>query len=141
MPFVDLLEQQLLDHFWSDPSYTPDTTMFIGLSSTTPTDSGTNVTEPTTGGYARQACDAAQMGAAAGTAPAEKSNTSAITFPTASADWDNSPVTHFTVHSASTAGNVLAWGALAASKDVNNGDTASFAIGALDFRLGKGTPG
>lgn len=141
MPFVDSIEQQLLDHFWSDPSYAPDTSMFLGLSSTTPNDAGGNVTEPTTGGYARQAIDAAQMGAAAGTAPALKENSSAITFPVATADWDNSPVTHFTVHTASTAGSVLAWGALTTSKDVNNGDTASFAIGALDFRLGKGTAG
>jgi hypothetical protein len=143
MPFVDSIEQALLNHFFNDGAYTPDATMFLALSSTTPTDAGGNFTEPTTGGYARIAIGATEMGAAGGTAPAEKSNTSALTFATASADWDNSPVTHFGVCSADVEGvaDVLAWGALAVSKDVNNGDTASFAIGALDFRLGKGTPG
>jgi len=141
MPFVDAIEQAILDHVFQDPDWAPSTTLHVGLSSTTPTDAGTNITEPTTGGYARQPVGASTFSAASGTAPAAKTTTSAITFPTASADWDNSPVTHQTLHSASTAGSVYAWAALAASKDVNNGDTASFGVGQLTFRLGKGTPG
>ena len=139
MPFVDTVEQLLLDHFFTDNAYTPPTTMHVGLSTTTPNDAGGNVTESTYTGYARQPIGAAQMGAAAGTAPAAKSNSAAITFPISTGG--SSTVTHMTIHSASTAGTVLAWAALATSKTINSGDTASFAIGALVFQLGKGTPG
>jgi hypothetical protein len=61
------------------------------------------------------------------------SNDVAITFPTASASWGT--VTHFGVFDASTAGNLLYWGALSVSKAVGSGDTASFAIGELDVTL------
>lgn len=59
----------------------------------------------------------------------EISNSNAITFPTASGDW--TAATHFGVWDASTAGNFIRGSALAASKTVQSGDTASFAAGAL----------
>jgi hypothetical protein len=146
VPFTDLMEQQLLDDFFSDPARTNED-LWLGLSSTTPTDAGTNVTEPSGGAYARVAlcttgAGAANLGAATGVAPAEKSNSAIISFPTATADWVAAAnLTHFVVFNASTAGTCRAWGALAVAKPVLNGDTASFAVGALDFRLGKGTAG
>lgn len=141
MPFTDAIEAALLDHFFNDAAWTPEAS-WIGLSSTTPTDAGGNVTEPSTGAYARVQLTTTIMGAVTGTAPAEKSNASAVTFPTATADWlAGVNLTHFVVFNASTAGTCRAWAALAVAKPVLNGDTASFAIGALDFRLGKGTPG
>lgn len=70
------------------------------------------------------------VGAATGWAIA---NDGAITFPTASASWGT--VTHFGVFDASTAGNLLYWGALTTSKAVGSGDTASFAVGELDVTL------
>ena len=139
MPFVDTIEQALLDHFFADGVYTPETagTLDLALSTTTPTDAGANFTEPVGNGYAKVDIPIASMGAASGTAPAEKSNSSALTFPQASGSWGT--ITHFGVMNAG--GTVLAWGALTTPKAVASGDTASFAIGALDFRLGKGTPG
>jgi hypothetical protein len=44
-------------------------------------------------------------------------------------------VTQFGIHDASTAGNLLIWGDLTASKTIDSGDTASFAIGELDITL------
>jgi hypothetical protein len=61
------------------------------------------------------------------------SNDGAITFPTATGNWGT--VTHFGIFDASTSGNLLVWGALAVSKVVNTGDTASFATGELDLTL------
>jgi hypothetical protein len=128
-------------------TFTPNAQTWIGLSSTTPTDAGGNVTEPSGGSYARVAlcttgAGAPNLGAAAGVAPAEKSNSVAIAFPAATADWVSAAnLTHFVLFNASTAGTCRAFGALAVAKPVLNGDTASFAIGALDFRLGKGTAG
>lgn len=140
MPLVDLIEQALLDHLWTDPAFTPTTTVHLGLSTTTPTDAGGNVTEPTLGAYARQPCQAAQMGAAAGTAPAVKSNTSIIAFPQATSGGPQT-VTHVVIFSLLTAGTVYGWAPLTTSRVINTGDTASFAVGAFVWQVGKGTPG
>ena len=135
--FVDTVEQSLLNHFLTDPAYTPPATMYLALSSTTPTEAGGNFTEPSGGAYARVSTAAADWGAATGTAPATKSNTAVKTFPTATADWvAGLNLTHFGLFDASTAGNLLAWGALGTAKPVLNGDTASFAAGALVLKLG-----
>jgi hypothetical protein len=135
--FVDSVEQKLLDHFLTDPAYTPPATMFIGLSSTTPTEAGANFTEPSTGAYARVSTAAADWNAASGTAPATKTNSAVKTFPTATADWAaGSNLTYFGLFDASTAGNLLAFGALTTPKPVLNGDTPSFAAGALILELG-----
>jgi hypothetical protein len=141
MPFTDAYETALLDHVFSDPVLTPET-LWLGLSSTTPTDAGGNITEPTGGAYARVQLTAAIMAAATGTAPASKANGSAVAFTAASADWvAGANLTHLVVFNASTAGACRAWGALTVAKPVLNGDTPSFPIGALAFRLGKGTAG
>lgn len=135
--FTDTVEQALLDHFLTDGAYTPPATMYIGLSSTTPTEAGGNFTEPSSGSYARVSTAAADWGAATGTAPATKSTTTAKTFPTATADWVSAAnLTYFGLFSASSAGTLLAFGALTTPKPVLNGDTASFASGALVLKLG-----
>lgn len=138
MPFVDTVEQALLNHFLTDGTYTPPSPLHIGLSSTTPTDAGGNITEPSGGSYARVSTSGADWGAASGTAPATKSNTATKTFPQATADWaSGANLTHFVLFDASTAGNAVAWGALTTAKPVLNGDTPSFAAGALVLKLGK----
>ncbi len=135
--FTDYLELKLLDHIFTDATYTPPTTLYIGLSSTTPTEAGGNITEPSTGSYARVSTVAADWSAATGTAPATKTNTAAKTFPTATADWvSGSNLTYFVIFDASTAGNALAFGVLGTAKPVLNGDTPSFAAGALVIKLG-----
>lgn len=144
MPLTDAYEQQLLDGILGDPDFVQED-LWVGLSSTTPNDAGGNVTEPSGGAYARVAISttaggAPLFGAAAGTAPAEKSNSGAITFTAASADWvAGANLTHLVIFNAATVGTCRAWGALAVAKPVLNGDTASFPIGALDLRLGKNT--
>lgn len=133
--FIDTLEQALLDHVLNDGAYTPPTNWFIALSTTTPTEAGANFTEPSGNGYARVSTAAADWAAASGTAPAIKDNANAITFPTASGgSWGT--VTHFGFFTASSGGTVQIWGALAVSKAIGDGDTASFGVGALDVKLG-----
>lgn len=135
--FVDSVEQALLDHFLTDPAYTPPTTMYIGLSSTTPTDAGGNFTEPSSGSYARVSTTASDWGAAIGTAPATKSSSATKTFPAATADWvSGSNLTHFGLFDASSAGNLLCWGVLGTPKPVLNGDTPSFPASSLSIKLG-----
>lgn len=135
--FTDSVEQKLLDHFLTDAAYTPPATMYIALSTTTPTEAGGNFTEPSTGSYARVSTAAADWAAASGTAPATKATSTTKTFPTATADWSSgSNMTYFGLFDASTAGNLLCFGLLGTAKPVLNGDTASFASGSLVLKLG-----
>jgi hypothetical protein len=135
--FTDATERAILDHVLSDPAWTPPATLYIGLSSTTPTEAGTNFTEPSTGAYARVATTAADWSPASGTAPATKTTIATKTFPTATGDWlSGADLTHFGLFDASSGGSLIAWGALTTAKPVTNGDTASFAAGALTLKLG-----
>ena len=135
--FVDSIERALLDHFLTDPAYTPPATMYLGLSTTTPTEAGGNFTEPSSGSYARVSTAAADWSAASGTAPAVKTNTATKTFPTATGDWSSGAnMTHFGLFDASTAGNLLCWGALGTAKPVLTDDTPSFGAGALVLQMG-----
>jgi hypothetical protein len=136
----DLFEQKVLDHIFTDPAWAPAATLYIGLSSTTPTEAGGNLTEPSTGSYARVATSATDWSAASGTAPAVKTNTATFTFPTATADWASAAnLTYFTLHNHitdTTSTNFIAFGALTVAKPVLNGDTASFAASAITMQLG-----
>lgn len=134
---VDAEEQAILNGVLQDPAYAGYATMYIGLSSTTPTEAGGNFTEPSTGAYARVATTGADWGAASGTAPAVKSNTAVKTFPTATADWAaGAAMTYFGLFDALTAGNLKWFGLLTTAKPVLNGDTASFAAGLLILKFG-----
>src|SRR5690554_6695923 len=136
MGFTDAVEQAILDGLFA--GWEGYESLWVGLSSTTPSGSGGNVTEPSGGGYARVETDADDWGAASNTAPASKANTATITFPTATADWaGGSNLTYFVLYDAQTNGNVVAYGALTTPKPVLNGDTASFASGQLVLQLGQ----
>lgn len=132
MPFATYLSNKLLDHATGKTSFTMPTN-YLGLSSTTPTTSGTNVTEPSTGGYARVATTGASWNAASAGAV---TNSATLTFPTASADWvSGSNLTYGVAYDASTAGNLLYFGALTTAKPVLNGDTVSIAPGGVSITL------
>jgi hypothetical protein len=134
---VDTEEQAILNGVLQDPSYAGYATLWIGLSSTTPTEAGAGITEPATGSYARVATTAADWSAASGTAPAVKTNTAVKTFPQATADWvAGANLTHFVLFDAASAGNAKWFGALTTAKPVLSGDTASFAAGALILKFG-----
>lgn len=134
---VDTEEQAILNGVLQDPSYAGYATLWIALSSTTPTEAGGNFTEPSGGAYARVSTTGADWSAASGTAPAVKTNTATKTFPTATADWvAGANLTYFGLFDASTAGNLKWFGLLGTAKPVLNGDTASFAAGALILKLG-----
>lgn len=134
--FTDVQEQAILNLFLRADAWTL-AGLHVGLSTTTPTEAAGNFTEPSGNGYARVSKPraATDWAAASGTAPAVADNATAITFPTASGgSWGS--VTYFGLFSAATAGTLYFWGALTTAKTVNDGDTASFAVGALDAKLG-----
>lgn len=103
-------------------------TLYIGLYTDTPDPDGTGGTEVTGGSYARKAVtnDATNWPAAAA---GVKSNGTAITFVTASANWG--AVEGCGVLAASSGGTPYYFGDLDTARTVNNGDTFSFAIDQL----------
>lgn len=132
MSFFNFLEDELLDHVWGNASYSAPANLYVGLSTTTPAEDGTNITEPGGGSYARVTIvnNATNWPAASA---GSKANGTAITFVKATGSWGT--VTHFMFFDAITTGNALAFGALTASKTIDTDDTASFAIGDLTITL------
>lgn len=133
MSFSDFLENEVLDQIFGASAYAAPATLYIALSSTTPTDAGGNFTEPPAGSYARVAVTNNLTNWPAAVA-GSKSNGAAILFPEATGTWPT--VTHFGVYDAPSGGNYLAGGALGASKTVYAGNQLQFSIGALTFTLG-----
>lgn len=140
MAFTQYLDNKILDLIFGATTYTVPTNLYVGLSTTTPTSTGTNITEPSGANYSRPQVTndtATGWNASTGT-PSTKTNKGAITFPTASGAWGGSAVTHFFIADSTAAvgtTNVLAWGALNTPQTVANGDTLSFAAGQLSIQL------
>lgn len=131
-----------MKNYFRNTAPTTPATVYVSLHTADPTDAGTG-TEVSGGSYARVSCTTGTSGSGAGsvfTAPAvsgstyETHNSSAITFPTPSANWGT--VTHFGIFTASSGGTMIASGALSTSRTINNGDSApSFAASALTVTL------
>lgn len=130
--FADYLEDELLDHVFGAASFSAPATLYIGLSTTTITDAGGNITEPSGNGYARVAVtnNATNFPAASGGA---KANGTDIAFPEATGSWGT--VIDFFIADASSGGNILAYGTLTASKTVDTNDIVEFQTGDLDITL------
>jgi hypothetical protein len=125
----DFLENAILDHILGKTTYTAPNTLYIGLLTAAPTDAGGG-TEVSGGSYARSAQTNNTTNfpnAVAGV----KSNGVAFSFPTATAAWGT--IVAVGIYDASSSGNLLFWALLTVSKVINNGDTFSFSIGALQF--------
>ncbi len=132
MSFFNYLEDATLDHILGKTPYTSPT-VYIGLSTTTPGDDGTSITEPSTGAYARVTTSGATWTASSAGAT---SNAAAVTFAAATADWSaGADMTYLVAFDAITVGNELYWGLLSVAKPVLDGDTASFPIGNINLTL------
>lgn len=117
---TDYLENQIGDHILRDATFTKPAALYIGLFTTLPSDDGTGGVEVSGGSYARVA---AGPGNATWDAPGDGSgrfsNAGTITFPAPTANWGT--VVGFGLFDASTAGNLLIYNSLSASKVVNSG--------------------
>lgn len=133
MSFADFLENEVLDQLFGALDYAEPASVYFALSTTTPNDDGTNFTEPVGNGYVRLTKDNDKVTWTTASGGA-LDNAIALTFATASGgSWGT--VTHFGIYDAVSGGNQMAWGTLPVSKTINDGDTAEFAIGALDITL------
>jgi hypothetical protein len=141
------LENLIVDKVFRSTDFTTPTTLAVALCTSAPTDASTGATiaeVANSGSYARTALNAGTSnwantqasgtGASSGTS-GTTSNSSTITFPTATGSWGE--ITHLVIVDSTThgAGNVLFWGALSASKTVTSGDTLSFAANALSIQI------
>ena len=131
--FSDFLELEILDHVLGAAVYTPPVTVYVAAFTAAPSDTGGG-TEVSGNNYSRVAVtnNATNFPAASG-ATALKSNGTVVTFPTASGSWGT--VTHIGLFDASSAGNLLMWADLTASKAVGANDTLTIPIGELDITL------
>lgn len=110
--------------------------IYVALSSTTPSETGTNVTEPSGGGYARVETAAADWEAATDADPSVVANAETVVFAQATGTWlTGSDLTHFALYDAATDGNFLGAGALNTAKPVLEDDIAEFAAGDLTISL------
>ena len=125
----DYLEGKIIDYVLRSGTFASPASVYLALFTATPSDAGGG-TEVSGGSYARKQLTGAFDAAASRTT----SNTSVITFPTATAVWGL--VTSVGIFDASTGGNLLFYGSFSSNLQVDTGDTLSIAAGALDISLG-----
>ena len=126
MSFSNYLETEILDHVFGGAAYTAPTTLYLALfTAVTDGEAGT-VTEVSGGGYARQSMAMTVTGNTA-------SNTSAVEYPTATANYGT--VVAVAVMDAATGGNQLAYAGLSSDKTIETGDVFRVPAGDLDITL------
>lgn len=120
------LENALINATLRNTSYTSPSVVYLGLYTSDPTDADTG-TEVSGGSYARQAIT---FGAPSN---GVTTNTAAIEFPQATANWGT--VGWIGIEDALSGGNLLYHTALDASKTIQSGDIFKIAIGSLSVTL------
>jgi hypothetical protein len=125
--FSDYLEDKLLKHAFTNTTYTPAATMYVGLYTTAPTDAGGG-TQVSGGSYARVSVAFTVSGTST-----LCTNSAAVEFTAATASWGT--IVAVGVFDASTAGNLLAWADLTVSKTIDTGDIFRIPTGDLDITL------
>tara|TARA_R110002049_G_scaffold228419_1_gene400566 strand:+ start:411 stop:794 length:384 start_codon:yes stop_codon:yes gene_type:complete len=123
--FSDYLENKVVGHVFGGSAYTAPSTLYVALYTSAPSDTGGG-TEVSGGAYVRKAAAFTVSGN-------EASNTSAIEYPTATADYGT--VVAVGVFDASSSGNLLAYGNLTTSKTVSTGDVFRFNASAIDITV------
>lgn len=128
-------EVLILDYYFGASANTTPSSWFIGLSTTTITDAGGNITEVAGNGYARSPATNNKTTFTPATGGA-LSNAIVLPFPQATGSWGT--VTDFFLANSSTASataNIWGYGVLTTPKAITTGDTASFSIGSLAITL------
>ena len=125
----DFAENELLDHVFNG-SYTPPSTVYLGLSTADPLDDKSGLAEPSGNGYARQA-----IAFSAASARAIIQN-GAVNYGQATGAWGT--ITQWGLFDALTNGNMLAHGQLSTSKVVNTGNTPSVATIEVQVSINAG---
>jgi len=121
------MEDRIIN-FMRNVAITGEAAVYVGLfTADDGLEAGTITSEVSGGSYARQ------LAGLSASADGVSANAGDITFPTATAEWGL--VTHAALIDALTNGNVIMHSALAASKQVDNGDTFKILAGELDVTI------
>lgn len=133
MPFSDYVNQAMGNSLFGKTSnfgtLASRPTLYLGLSSTLPTQAGANVTEPSAGAYARVATAPSDWNSFTAANPAVSTNATLIAFAQATAQWlGGANLAYAVLYDALTAGNFIARGALVVPKAVNINDIPRFPI-------------
>lgn len=127
----DYFDAKAGDFILGGGTFSPSATVYIGLHTANPTEDGLTG-EVSGGSYARVALannTTNWPGATSGIGV--KQNGTAIVFATASDSWGT--VSHFSIWTSASGGNLLFQGALDVSRVIGNGDTPRFLTGALQI--------
>lgn len=125
MPFTDVINRAALDHIFQKATWTQPGNLSLGLSTTTPTLAGGNITEPSGNAYARVVTDPLEWTRT----DSDIENNVRHDFPEATGSWGT--LTHFVLLDGST---LVAFGSLTASQAVSTGQQPYFNIGELIAR-------
>jgi hypothetical protein len=123
--FSNYLENKVLDHVFGGVPYSAPATLYLALYTSDPGDGNTG-TECSGTSYARQTITFTVVNDTA-------SNNAAVEFPVAGSSWGT--ITHVGILDNLTSGNLLAHGALTASKAIASGDVFRVENGDLDITL------
>lgn len=121
-------EDLVLDWLFTTTAATRPTSWYVALYTVAPGEGGGG-TEVSGGSYARQSATFT----VSGTAPTQATNSAAIEFPTATASWGT--IVSAAIFDASTAGNMIAFADLTASKTIASGDVFRFNASSLTVTL------
>lgn len=124
----DHAENLLLNFLMTTGTATRPTNWYLALFTAAPSDTGGG-TECSGNGYSRQTVAWDTASGSGGTT----SNSGTVTFTASGGNFGN--VTHIGIFDASTSGNLLWHGAMAAAKQVNSGDSIQFATGSIDLTI------
>jgi len=118
------LDNAIMNAMHGKATFPAVTNLYVGLSTTTPTAAGGNVTEPTGGSYTRVTVPSSSFGSASA---GSITNTATVSFPAATASWG--AITYVVVYDAASAGNLLWY--VPYSQTVPSGITVQFAVGTM----------
>lgn len=133
----DYAENRILDHILKNTPLARPAHLYLALCKADPGEAatGSSITEPSGGGYARQIADSWEAAAARAA-----SNSTAIAFPAVTGTWGT--ISHFALCDGLTTGNVWIYGAVNPARIFFNGDNARVAKDDLDVSVdataGKG---
>lgn len=123
----DFTENELLDHIFNGAgaAYTPPTTVYLGLSTADPLDTGAGLAEPVGMNYARKAIT---FSAAASRAIAQNAD---VQFDQASGTWGL--ITHYATFDAVSSGNMTGHGSFGTPKNVISGNAPEVESGEVNI--------
>jgi hypothetical protein len=128
---TDYLEAKLLDHSLGTTAYTKPSAVYLSLHTASPGETGSLTSEVSLTGtaYARQPITFNASSVGTGTA----TSSATVTFTAATASWGL--ISYIGISDASTGGNMLYYGAVTTSKQIDSGDTFSVTAGNLSISL------